>query len=326
MASAARHEPRALLVGLAGNLVGALSAIGMYLHSRSDALLLDGLYTGVLAAAALVALQVSRAVHAPRNRAYPFGASGQEPLYMLFQSLVMIGMVLFAGVTAASKLIAVASGGTAPGVELSGLSAYFSAMVLLNLALWWFYRRSWRLGGGSSDLLISNSNTSLFDAAISAGTGIALVGSPLLLGTPLAFLTPVADSVIVLVLSAMFLPAPLQELGQAMSESAGASVGPAVHQRCHNALATELNNHGCSLVELAMIKLGRTFTVVAYVDPSAALRSSDVDRLRQRLNLQMQQLLQAPVLCEVIPTAEHPYSKADDLGCSESLRLRQDRG
>ncbi|MBM5827253.1 MAG: cation transporter, partial [Cyanobacteria bacterium M_surface_7_m2_040] len=121
MASAARHERRALVVGLAGNLVGALSGIGMYLHSRSDALLLDGLYTGVLAAAGLVALQVSRAVHAPRNRAYPFGASGQEPLYMLFQSLVMIGMVLFAGVTAASKLIAVASGGTAPVVELSGL-------------------------------------------------------------------------------------------------------------------------------------------------------------------------------------------------------------
>jgi len=65
---------------------------------------------------------------------------------------------------------------------------------------------------------------------------------------------------------------------------------------------------------------------VAYVDPSVALCSSDVDRLRQRLNLQMQQLLQAPVLCEVIPTAEHPYSKADDLGCSETLRLRQDRG
>ncbi|MBM5797032.1 MAG: hypothetical protein FJ060_02530 [Cyanobacteria bacterium K_Offshore_0m_m2_072] len=67
-------------------------------------------------------------------------------------------------------------------------------------------------------------------------------------------------------------------------------------------------------MELAMIKLGRTFTVVAYVDPSVALLSSDVDRLRQRLNLQMQQLLQAPVLCEVIPTAEHPYSTVDNPG------------
>jgi len=187
-------------------------------------------------------------------------------------------------------------------------------MVLLNLALWWFCRRSWRLGGCSSELLISNSRTSLFDAAISAGTGMALVSSPLLLGTPLAFMTPVSDSLIVLVLSAVFLPAPLQELGQAVSESAGASVEPALHQRCQNALAADFNNHGCSLVELAMIKLGRTFTVVAYVDPSVALLSSDVDRLRQRLNLQMQQLLQAPVLCEVIPTAEHPYSTVDNPG------------
>lgn len=69
MASAARNEPRALLVGLAGNLVGALSAIGMYLHSRSDALLLEGLYTGVMAASVLVALQISNSALAPRSRA-----------------------------------------------------------------------------------------------------------------------------------------------------------------------------------------------------------------------------------------------------------------
>ena len=304
---AARHERRGLILGIAGNLIGAVSGIGMYLHSRSDALLLDGLYTGVLAASGLVALKVSQSAVAPRSRAYPFGASGQEPLYMLFQSLVMIGMVAFAGVGAAGKVIAVAGGGAAPDVQLSGLSWYFSAMVLLNLALWWQVRRSWQLSGGSSDLLLSNSSTSLFDAAISGATGIALVSAPQLLNTPLAPLTPMADSLIVLVLSALFLPAPLQDLLRAVAESAGVSVEPALQQRCQQALATELEQQGCSLVELAMIKLGRTFTVVAYVDPADALASCDVDRLRHNQELLMRQLLQAPVLCEIIPTGEHPY-------------------
>jgi len=307
-----RQERRGLVVGIAGNLVGAVSGIGMYLHSRSDALLLDGLYTGVLAASALVALQVSRSALAPRNRAYPFGASGQEPLYMLFQALVMIGMVVFAGVGAAGKLVTLANGGTAPDVELSGLNWYFSAMVLLNLALWWQYRRSWQQGGGSSELLLSNGNTSLFDAAISAATGIALVGSPLLLATPLAFVAPMADSLIVLVLSALFLPAPLQELRKAIAESAGVSVEPALQQRCRQAVAIDLERQGCTLLELAMIKLGRSYTVVAYVNPAGALRSHEVDQRRQGLALTMQELLQAPVLCEVIPTAEHPYACSDN--------------
>jgi len=75
----------------------------------------------------------------------------------------------------------------------------------------------------------------LFDAGISAGTGIALVGSPLLLGTPLAFLAPIADPLIV--------------------DRAGAvSVEAALQQRCHDAVAADLKRQGCTLVELAMVK------------------------------------------------------------------------
>jgi len=304
---AVRLERRGLILGITGNLIGAVSGIGMYVHSRSDALLLDGLYTAVLAVSGLVALKVSQSAMAPRSRAYPFGASGQEPLYMLFQSLVMIGMVTFAGVGAAGRVFAVATGGATTDVQLSGLSWYFSAMVLLNLALWWLVRRHWQRSGGTSDLLLSNSNTSLFDAAVSGATGIALVSSPQLLTTPLAPLTPMVDSLIVLVLSALFLPAPLRELLRAVAESAGVSVERSLQRSCHDALVKELDQHGCSLVELAMIKLGRTFTVVAYIDPALPLRSSDVDQLRQQVDRLMQQHLQAPVFCEVIPTEEHPY-------------------
>jgi predicted Co/Zn/Cd cation transporter (cation efflux family) len=56
-----RQESRGLRIGIAGNLIGAVSGIGLDLHSHSDALLLDGLYTAVLAGSGLVAVQVSRA-------------------------------------------------------------------------------------------------------------------------------------------------------------------------------------------------------------------------------------------------------------------------
>jgi hypothetical protein len=52
---------------------------------------------------------------------------------------------------------------------------------------------------------------------------------------------------------------------------------------------------------------------VAYVDPASALSSAAVDQLRHQLDQQMQRMLLAPVLCEVIPTAEHPYN-SDAIG------------
>lgn len=48
--------------------------------------------------------------------------------------------------------------------------------------------------------------------------------------------------------------------------------------------------------------------MVANVDPAIALSSAAVDQLRDHLDQQMQRILLAQVLCEVILTAEHPYN------------------
>ena len=87
------EETRALGLGTLGNAVGAVSAMVFYLRSGSDALMLDGLYTAVMAGASVIAARVSRAALQPRSRAFPFGASGQEPLYVLFRTLVLLGII-----------------------------------------------------------------------------------------------------------------------------------------------------------------------------------------------------------------------------------------
>jgi len=84
-------ETRALRLGTAGNVLGAMAAWVFYLRSGSEALLLDGLYTAVMAGASVIAARVSRAALQPRSRAYPFGASGQEPLYVLFRTRFVDG-------------------------------------------------------------------------------------------------------------------------------------------------------------------------------------------------------------------------------------------
>ena len=305
-------ESRALWLGTIGNTIGAVAALVFYLRSGSDALLLDGLYTAVMAGAAVIAGEVSRAALQPRSRAYPFGASGQEPLYVLFRTLVLLGIIGFAMVSAAGKILTFVQGGVIPEVRLDGLGWYFSAMVLLNLWLWQVFMGSWRSSGGNSDMLRGMAVSARFDALISAGTGIALMGSPLLLGTPLAQLVPIADALLVLVLSVALLGEPIAILKGAVAEAAGSSqsIAVATQSSCANAIAAALKQQSCELIELAMIRLGRTVTAVAYMEPSSAMTAEQIDALRLAVELELVRTLQTTVLCEVIPTAVHPYAEA----------------
>lgn len=305
-------EARALQLGTLGNALGAASALVFYLRSGSDALLLDGLYTAVMAGASVIAGRVSRAALQPRSRAYPFGASGQEPLYVLFRTLVLLGIIAFAMVSAASKVLTHLQGGSVPPVRLDGLGWYFSAMVVLNLWLWRVFVRNWSSCGGNSDMLRGMAISARFDALISAGTGIALLGSPLLLGTPLAPVVPIADALLVLILSAALLGEPIAILKGAVAEAAGSSrsIAQDTQNTCAWAIAPALNQHGCELLELAMIRLGRTVTAVAYVEPANAMTAGQIDDLRLAVEQQLVKTLQSPVLCEVIPTAVHPYAEA----------------
>ena len=304
-------EIRALQLGTLGNSVGAVAALVFYLRSGSDALLLDGLYTAVMAGASVIAGQVNRAALQPRSRAYPFGASGQEPLYVLFRTLVLLGIIAFAMVSAIGKILTAVQGGVIPAVQLDGLGWYFSAMVLLNLWLWRVFARSWSNGGGNNDMLRGMAISARFDALISAGTGIALLGSPSLLATPLAPLVSIADSLLVLVLSLALVGEPIAILQGAVTEAAGSSrsIPPALHSSCSASVAAVLAQRGCTLLELAMIRLGRTVTAVAYVEPATAVTASQTDGLRLDVEAELVQTLQTPVLCEVIATSVHPYAE-----------------
>ena len=312
MALTADHhaEARALRLGTLGNLIGAISALIVYLRSGSDALMLDGLYTAVMAGASVIAGRVSVAAQQPRSRAYPFGASGQEPLYVLFRTLVLLGILAFAVVSAAGKLISHLQGSALPPLRLAGLGWYFSAMVLLNLGLWLVFRNAWARGARQNTMLQSMASSARVDALISAGTGVALLGSPLLLGTPLAGGVPIADSLLVLLLSLVLLPEPLGILRAAVAEAAGSSqsIPAALQARCCQAIAPSLQLEQCQLLELAMIRLGRTITAVAYVQPAAAMSAADLDALRRQVEGQLIATVQSAVLCEVIITAQHPYT------------------
>lgn len=98
-------EQRSLRFGVGANAVIALAGFSAHVLTGSSALLLDGLYSAVLVDFSLTASGISRNVVRPPDRAWPFGYRGQEALYVLFRSLVLLGVIGFGVGSACSTLM-----------------------------------------------------------------------------------------------------------------------------------------------------------------------------------------------------------------------------
>ena len=94
-ASARRIEQRSLRFGDGANAVMTMAGFLAHVLNGSSALLLDGLYSSVLVGSSLIASRISSNLVRPPDRAWPYGYEGQEALYVLFRSLVLLGVIGF---------------------------------------------------------------------------------------------------------------------------------------------------------------------------------------------------------------------------------------
>ena len=99
-------------------------------------------------------------------------------------------------------------------------------MTGLCALLAWRHQRDWLRTGRVSLLLLTEARNARIDALITLATGLALLGSPLLLDTPLAAIAPMTDALLVLFVSLVLLREPLLALRDALSQAAAALPTP----------------------------------------------------------------------------------------------------
>ena len=301
-------EIRSLRIGVYASACMAVAGVFVHVLSGSYALLLDGLYSAVMVGSGLVASRISRNVVRPPDRAYPYGYDGQEALYVLFRSLVLIGVLSFAAISGLSTLIDYASGGSIAAVTLGPVAFYSTSMVAICWGLAWRHQHDWNRSGRQSQLLLTEARAARIDALISGLTGIALLGAPLLKGTPLAALSPIIDSLLVLLVSIFILKEPLKTFLNALSQAAGASAETEIVRSTRLALEDLLAGLSCWLLDLTVMQVGRTAFVVVYLNPNQPMDGAAIDLIRARIEERCLELLDMPVRSEVILTATPPFS------------------
>ena len=277
-------ERRSLEVGKWGNLLMAITGVVAAFLSHSDALLVDGLYSGVNFFSAIVAARISVAVAKPADHRYPFGYDAHEALYVTFRSLILLGITVFAIFGALGKISTYATGGEVPELVFGPILVYAVAMVTLCTALAIWHKRNWQRSGKQSEILKTESRAAVVDGVISGGAGGGLLAASFLRGTSLAFIVPVADAIIVLVMCAFIVRQPVMMFLGALREVAGIAAEPATVERVRSALNDFLQDRPYTLLEAAVTKMGRSHLVVAYVKPDKPITGTDADALWEEVD------------------------------------------
>ncbi|MCA1743402.1 MAG: cation transporter [Desulfovibrionales bacterium] len=100
-----KTESSALYFSTVMALVIGIVAIVASLASKSQAILLDGLFNLIYFGVALVTIQVSRLATRPDDDMYPFGYTYFESLVNLCKGLIILGVTVFAVIDAGMTLL-----------------------------------------------------------------------------------------------------------------------------------------------------------------------------------------------------------------------------
>jgi predicted Co/Zn/Cd cation transporter (cation efflux family) len=274
-------EKRSLKIARFGNLIMAIAGILTAWLANADALLVDGLYSGVNFLASLVAAKVGESVMRPWDKNRPFGYYANEAIYITFRSVILLGILIFAAFSAITKIIAYASGNEVSEIAFGLIVIYSVAMVIICGFIHYIHRYYWLKMDKSSDILKIEKQSALIGGCISAAMGLAFGLAPLLKGTIFQFILPVIDSIIVLVLVACIINQPFQSFLTALSEIAGESSSPAIIESIHDAVSEAVTDSmNYTLMDVGASKLGRFHVVIIYLNCHNPIWAESVDELR----------------------------------------------
>ncbi len=312
-ATAMSFESSALRVGMVGNLAMGFAGVVASVLSNSQALLVDGLFSLVGFFAAIIAVRVGKQSFAQPDDARPLGYAADEAVFTTFRSLSLLGLVAFALINAVAK-IAAYIGGTVPApVKYEVVGVYTVAICLICVGLWLNHLRCWKKTGKNSDILKLEARAAAFDGVITgtAGLGFGLVY--LFQSGPLAFIAPVGDSIIVIGLCLIASGTYWSDFKSSLGELVGASAGAEIVENARAIAEEHFASEDIALVDVVVLKAGRTYSVIVFVNPRDTISGKQADNLSASLNAKLStQFARTEVLVVVSEIGRRVLGAASD--------------
>lgn len=293
-------EHRAMVLGMAGNLL--MCGMGLYAGylSHSRAIQLDGLFSLIGFAAAFLGLRVAQRVARQPDKFRPYGYAADEAIFVTFRALTLFGLVLFAMVSAVLNIVGYLTGAPPPALSFEPMLPYFAAVGALCFALWLVHHWCWIRTGRQSGLLRLEAQAAVFDGLITAAAAAGMLGISKFGDGVLAPIAPVGDSVIVVILCATVLAQYFRDFLAGLAELSGVTARPEDIASVRRAIRGTLQKDGGILRDLSLSKTGRTYLAIAYYDPARPVRAEEMDQLTKALNVDVAGVLTGAELCLVV--------------------------
>ncbi len=282
MPSETAVEAKAIKITIIANALMAGWGILFAVIARAEAILLDGIFSGISFCIGFLSLWVSSLVSRPGNDRYPFGYAVYEPLLNLCKGVMSFSVIVLALLSAGYALLT-------GGREVSaGLAVIYALVATAGCFVLAWRIRSLADQSGSS-IVATDAKTWMVDGAISAAVAVAFIAAFVLQQLGFHSLSNYVDPLAVVILALMMIKVPLGvvagEWKQVVAQSADVEVIDEVEQVCQLVMP----EHGQLEWRARVLETGRQFYVhigvlLADVD---SMSVAEQDQLREQVHAQL---------------------------------------
>ncbi|MEM9482915.1 MAG: cation diffusion facilitator family transporter, partial [Cyanobacteria bacterium P01_F01_bin.116] len=254
-------EQRALKLTILGNVGMVLLGIVFAIISSSEAILFDGVFSGIHLAISLVSLWVARLIYRPEDEEFPFGYVMFEPLLNLGKGLVIGIVAIFALFSSVESIL---HGGR---MIQAGVAIWYAIAASTGcLILAWQQYRYVKIS--RSPILDVDAKNWLIDGLISGAVAISFGAVIGLQHTSLAWVVPYADPSLVMLLVLLVLPIPIQTVRDNWAQLIGHAPKNSLQSKVRNIVKEVLQPLPYEEYHLRPLMTGRLIYVQVYVKVS----------------------------------------------------------
>lgn len=296
-------EHQALVVSASAAFVIGSVGLLFAMISGSQAVLLDGAYNLCFFVAALLTLRVARLLQRPDDRRYPFGYLHFEPLINLIKGLLILGVALFALVSAGVNLL---RGGTDVSAGVAVVYAVFATVFCGLLTVW--LRRA--RGHFVSPLVDADLQNWGINFAISFGILLAFALAMVLQRFGQATASRLVDPILVGLVVLLTLSIPMRMAAQALGAMLQRAPEDSLVESVESLVRGALQGIEVSQLYLRVVRPGRTIYALVHVLVPESEKDLDVeqaDQLRQGV-IDAVAACYSPVIVDVLFTANELYA------------------
>lgn len=283
-----RVEAKTLWVTVFVNLIMALAGWYTFHLTGSQAMLLDGNFSFVLAVATVIAVFISKYKH-QKSKTFPYGNYFMEAAFVLSKGLLIVGIIIAALFQNIGQIIHYINGAKITTVVLTPIYYYVGFILVVLLFLLAFFGWAQKASGGKSAIIKVELESAKIDGVLTLATGAVFFAISFIpANSSLAFLTHIGDSVIVIAMSVIMIGSPLQIIRDAFIELGGGRLqNKEDHQQIENTIKQVIK--GAFEFDAHITKIGSGYFIVVYVkDNHAPLYLSAFKAMQQKIVSELQ--------------------------------------